>query len=286
MALTFRTDYWEDPSARRAFQQFMVDSFNLDFTLWEENGFWDEAFIPFSYFERERIVASVCIYSLPAVIAGQPARVAQLSSVATHPEWQRRGLNRKLTASALDQVQDHDAVLLFSTDEAIPFYRAVGFRSIVEQLEYSDVDPVTPRAGRRRLDPANPGDLQRIYQYARQRTTVSNRFSFGNARLLMFHCLYTLRDHLYEITDLNCLVLYRRTGSCLQVFDIVAERLPDWSQLYPYLAEPGDTRIEFHFHTDKLRLGQTELLPLTGNNPLVRDPFPLERPVFPYTCRA
>ena len=98
--------------------------------------------------------------------------------------------------------------------------------------------------------------------------------------------MHSLRNNAYEIPELECLVFCRREETLLKIFDIVASQIPRFEELYPYLAAHGDQRVEFHFHTDKLGLAETELLPLEGNHPFVKGRFPLERPVFPYTSRA
>ena len=89
MDLAMRTEYWDDPKALRAFKEFMVKIFGLDFSEWESGGYWDNAYTPFSFFNGETVVASVCIYLLDAVIDGNTTCVAQISGVGTLAEWRR-----------------------------------------------------------------------------------------------------------------------------------------------------------------------------------------------------
>ncbi len=91
---------------------------------------------------------------------------------------------------------------------------------------------------------------------------------------------------MYEIPDLDCLVFLERQKDCLRIFDIVAERVPHLKELYPYIADENDRTIEFHFYTDKLGLDKIRTRPLYGNNPFVKDTFPIKKPVFPFTSRA
>jgi hypothetical protein len=102
----------------------------------------------------------------------------------------------------------------------------------------------------------------------------------------MFHALYTLRNQAFEIPDLNCVVFYRRKDACLEIIDILAENIPAFEDLYPYISDESDRTIEFAFHTDKLGLPNVDSRLLEGNNLFVRAPFPLAEPVFPYTSRA
>jgi GNAT superfamily N-acetyltransferase len=287
MNLTMKTEYWDDPKALGAFKEFMVKIFGLDFSEWESGGYWDNAYTPFSFFKGETIVASVCIYLLDAVIDGETTHLAQISGVGTLPEWRRKGLNRQLTDVGLDWAQDrHDGVFLFANTDAIPFYRKCGFRPIGEYVEIVEATPVPNCGGAVKLDPGRKHELDRIYEYAKRRTPVSDKFSVLNAKLVVFHALHSLRNHVYEIPDLDCVVFYERKEGCLSVFDIVGERVPRLKELYPYIAGENDSVIEVHFFTDKLGLDESRTRPLLGNNPFTKGTFPVERPVFPFTSRA
>jgi len=287
MNLTLKTDYWGDPRAKNAFKKFMVEIFGLDLGRWEAAGCWDPAYRPFSFFHRNRVVANVCVYLLEAVIEGRRARLAQISSVGTLPEWRRRGLNRELTGRALDWAQGRqEGVFLFADTGAIPFYRRCGFQPVEEYLETLAVEPTGRRLGAVKLDPAKRRDREKIFTAAGQRTPLSRRFSVMSAHLVMFHALYGLKDDLYEIPDLDCLAFCRRQKDCLNLFDIIGQRIPPFEELYPYLTDGSDRRVDFHFFTDRLDAGRTTARPLRGNHPLVRGSFPIRKPVFPYTSRA
>jgi GNAT superfamily N-acetyltransferase len=287
MDLIMKSEYWGDPVARQAFKEFMIEVHGLDFTKWESAGFWDYAYTPFSYFEGNSVVASVCIYILDAVVKGKETHLAQISGVGTLPEWRRQGLNRKLTLAALEWAQGkHQGIFLFSDTDAIPFYTKCGFEPLEEYVEVLDVSPVPSPAGLVKLDPDDPTHLGTIYAYARRRVPVSNRLSIHSAKLLMFHALYTLRDGLYKIPDLECLILCKRESDRLHIYDIVGEQVPPWSELYPYLSSDQDKTIQFHFFTDKLGLNGARSVQLQGNHPFVKGRFPVPDPVFPYTSRA
>jgi len=284
---SLRTAYWDDREARAAFKEFLVEIHGIDLSEWESRGYWDDAYTPFSYFEGGRIVSSVCIYSLEAVIDEREARIAQVSGVGTVPDLRRRGLNRRLTDVALEwAAKDHEGVFLFSNPGAIPFYEVCGFERIEEHVEFVEARPVAKREGRIKLDPGEEHDLRRIYAHADRRAPVSNRFAVLSARLLAFHALYTLRDCAYEIPALGCLIFLKREKGVLKIFDVVGERVPSWDEIHPFVAHDADRTVEFHFHTDRLRVEGAETRPLHGNHPFVRAPFLIERPVFPFTSRA
>lgn len=287
--LTLKTAYWGDSQARSAFKQFILGIHGLDFGAWETAGYWDDAYTPFSFFDGETVVASVCIYLLDAVVDGHPTRLVQISGVGTLPQWRRRGLNRELTEIGLDWARDkYTGLFLFADTDAIPFYERCGFRPLDEFVESVKVPSVPHRGGAVRLDCEDRDDLDRIYELARRRAPVSNSFSVLNAKLVMFHVLYRLRNSVYEIPELGCIVFLQRHNGCLKLLDVLGERIPSLEELYPYIARESDRFIEFHFHADRLGLDDTSrrTRPLLGNNCFVRGAFPVDRPVFPYTSRA
>lgn len=288
MDLTLRREYWDDLPARRAFKEFIFDIHQLDFTPWEDAGFWDVRYTPFSYFEGNRVISSVCIYSLDAVVDGKKTKIAQISGVGTLPEFRRRGLNRELTRIGLEWVgtTDHCGVFLFADEDAIPFYTRCGFTPIQEFIQERKVEPTPRLDGLVKIDPGNPVELREVYEAARRRTALSEKFSVLNPKLLAFHALYPLRDHVYKIPDLECFVFFGRVEDRVKLFDVVGESIPTFEELYPYLTAPNDRNVEFHFFPDKLSPGETRSVPLLGNSPFVLDPFPIEAPIFPFTAHA
>jgi len=288
MNLILQTEYWDDHNARVAFKKFIKNIHNLDFTDWEAAGYWDTAYTPFSLFREGEVVSSMCVYLLNAVIHGKETRIAQISGVGTDPLFRRQGLNRELTTTALTWAQDKtdNGFFLFADKVAIPFYEACGFSSLVEHVEHTEPRKVTPINGLIRLNPDNPGDLQKIDSYADKRIPVSNTFSVMNKKLLMFHVLYSKREHLYEIPDLECVVSFKRQNGCLSIYDIIGANIPTFQELYPYITDTFEKTIEFHFHTDKLNVDNMIIKPRVDSCSFVKGPFPFEKPVFPSTSQA
>jgi len=224
---------------------------------------------------------------LDAVIANRKTKLVQISGVGTHKEWRRQGLSRELTNLGLRWARgQHDGVFLFADDEAIPYYKHCGFSPLDETLEYCHAEPVPKKQGIIPLDPSNQSDLDKIYRYAKNRTPISNKLSVFSSKLLMFHALYTMRNKIYEIPDLECLVFFDREGGLVNVYDILGRTIPSFEQVYPYLASELDNRINFHFHTDNLGIKGIKTEITTGNNTFVKESFPISTPAFPYTSRA
>lgn len=289
MSLSYREDYWDFLELKKQFISFLIQIHGLDLSLWDEMGFWDQKYRPFSYFDGDSLVSSVCIYSMDMTIHGQKRLVAQVSAVGTLPEYRRRGLNLQLTQKAMDWARvNHDFFYLFADEEALPFYKKCGFRQVDEHKASVSVSGGIARPGADKLDIRRKDHLELIYRLASEREPVSGVLGVSNKRLLMFWCLYFLADNIYFITDLDVLILYKRDNELVTVFDIVGKNVPAFSEVYPYICAETDKTIEFLFMVDKLNLGTFNQVRVEDNGTHLLGDFPLEsgKFIFPYTAHA
>ena len=133
MNLTYRENYWDSLPLKQEFICFLTQLFGLDLSLWDEMGFWDNQYRPFSYFDDKALVANVCLYSMDMTIQGEQCRVAQISAVGTAAEYRRQGLSFKLMQKAIEWAADkHDFFFLFADDDAYPLYKKSGFQKVDE----------------------------------------------------------------------------------------------------------------------------------------------------------
>lgn len=287
---TFRRAYWDDPRARAAYQAFLIDIHGLDLGRWEQHGFWDDRYVPYSLFDGDRVVASVCLYDLDMVLAGRRCRLGQLSGVGTRPALRRRGYNRWLTEQALrDTAGTHEGTFLFADDDAIPFYRRCGFVPVGEDIQTLATPRLpAPRAGLRKLDPADENDRALVYRLACERAPVSHVLGVLAPRLAMFHFLYILEGCTYHAADLDVVLAFRVKDGTLTLFDVMGRAVPPFAALHPYLAAQPHTEVAFHFVPDRMDVTPTGARPLLGDNahldPRLR--LPVDRCIFPFVAHA
>ncbi len=298
-----RSDYWADAPARAAFKDFIGQVFGINLEPWDAAGYWDNDYRPFSFFSANgRVVANTCLYSMRMVIAGRPARVGQISGMGVLPELRRQGLGRQLTEVALRWASGHghEFFMLFSSEEALPFYRSQGFTPAAEHTPVlrlaaeSACAPGTDIAppGIRMLDMTQPADRTLLFRLASGRCPVSQQLGVLNERLLMFRALFAPRGSgTHYIASLDVAVQFRRRDGVLTLFDVVGPRLPVFAELAPFLIAPGDREVVFWFMTDCLGdlapFGSLEYRPLAGNNLHLCGPFPVSSPfVVPFSAQA
>ena len=288
--LDFRSEYWDDRRATERFKEFLVTIHGLDLSLWEQKGYWDhENYIAFSLFEGDRIVATTNLFSMEMMVDGRRRKLGQFSGVGTLPEFRKRGLNRWLTERAMEwAAPTHDGFFLFSDKGAIPFYDRCGFVPLGETISTLKVESPAAISGLRKLDPENDADLERIHRLACDRTPVSDRLGAWTAKLLMFHCLYTLRDDLYYVPDLDLAVFFRVEAGRLTLFDVVGKEVPSLADLHPYISELPHHEVRFQFMPDKMSVEPEGKSTLEDSNAHVYPPFRLSGPdlLFPYSSHA
>ncbi len=301
--LRLRSNYWADGSARAAFKEFIRQVFGFNFDPWDAAGYWDDDYRPFSLFAADgTIVASICVYSMRMVVAGHPTRVGQVSGMGVLPEFRRQGLARQLTEVALRWAyeQGHKNFMLFSSEEALPFYHSQGFTLTAEHTPVLRLvrqragagNPEGATSGVRVLDMTQPADRTLLYRLASDRCPISQQLGVLNERLLMFRAIFPPRDsRLHYIPALDVAVLFRRREGVLTLYDIVGPRLPNFFDLSPFLIAPDDREVVFWFMIDSLGelapFGSLEHRSLAGNNLHLQTSFPVSGPfIFPFTAQA
>lgn len=256
VSLEFRSHYFQDVDARKAFKRFLVAQHDLDLTTWEEAGFWDPNYVPFSFFLGDEVIASTCVYSLPMRVAGQDCRVAQLSSVATRSDYRRQGLNLELTAHARTwwQEQGHEFCFLFADEGAFPFYAACEF-SPTPQSRFVIEAPIVSRRQSPSPMPLDPNDDSHralLCDLVERRAPVSEVLSHQSFQLEMFHLLYDMSDQLLHLPHLDLVAVCQEKKGTLFLNDLIGPEIPILEDLLPALAQPSLNRIEVGFVPDLL----------------------------------
>ncbi len=290
MNLTFRENYWDSPELKQEFIAFLNKIHNLDLSLWDEMGFWDHRYRPFSYFDGPNLVSSLCVYSMDMTINGERRRVAQVSGVGTLEEHRRKGLNLELTEKAIAWAKaEHDFFFLFADEGARPFYKRCGFRPVLEHKARVSITGKAASRGARKLDMTSRDDIDLVFRLASEREPVSGILGVNNPKLLMFWCLYFFSENVFYISELDTLILYERQNDLLTVHDIVGKKIPPFDEIYPYISSDDDKAVEFSFMTDKLDLGgREELLIVESNGTRLFGDVPFEgsKFLFPITAHA
>jgi GNAT superfamily N-acetyltransferase len=255
--LEYRAAFQHDPAGRRAANENIMAVHELDLTRWDERIGWDPDYVPFAFFDGDRVVALTCIYVLDMIVRREWRRVAQVSSVATLPEYRMRGLNAELTRRAMEWCREQNlrGVFLFSDDDATGFYAKQGF---VEQSEWKHRIDVTskPTPGSRTLGYDQDEDL--VVRLVTTRTPVSHLLGVRTSRLELFHLLYGYAGEMRYVEELDLIVCCEEEVGVLSVYDLIGPELLSWRNIEPYVISEDTRRIEFEITPDRLALEGAE----------------------------
>ncbi len=255
MAVEYRDQYFNDPASQKAFEIYALTVFNLDFSLWQNHGLWDQAYIPFSAFDGDRCVATICIYPSEMSIQGMIKTGGQLLTVGTLPQYRRRGIQTQLWQRVRAWAEEQcDFVFLFTDESASAFYNALGFKRLPE---YSALVPTPAQSGRiqadcRKLNLSDSDDFALLRRLAETREMVSARLGFHTPKLLLFMFLYCYTDCSCYIESIDAVIAAENVNDRLQIHDIVSARMPRFSEIESFLAQSKTKEIEFLFCTDCL----------------------------------
>ncbi len=132
--------YQENGALRRSFNALAEKTFGLNFESWYQNGFWGEAYTPYSVIMDGEVVANVSLNRTDMVIHGQRKRLYQLGTVMTAEGCRNRGFIRSVMAEIEKDIPDADGVYLFANDTVVDFYPKFGF---VPGKEHLCIKPVS-----------------------------------------------------------------------------------------------------------------------------------------------
>lgn len=284
--LTYR-DELSGPQDRTALHRLLRDVFDLDVSPIVELGLADPTYRAFSYLDASGCcVANAATFTLPLIIRGKPVNAMGIQSVATRPEWRRRGLSHDLLQRAL-QWCDMSAPLTFLMTSIPRFYAPMGFRIVPQFACVGSAPAVSPIAfGCRRLNLDAGDDRRLLVQVLRRRVPVSARFAVdGSPGSFVLN--------LFDQTDLSAwyiepkqavVVTAARSDGALCIIDIAAADMPTLKEVVAAFGNQPK-QVEVHFPPDLLAWNGTATPAQTSTVLMVRgDLEPLEPFMIPETA--
>jgi GNAT superfamily N-acetyltransferase len=252
--LTFRQDYFGDPTAWSAIVELLQDTFGIDVGTQDRFGGPDPTSMPFGYFdENGACVANFSAFSMPMMIDGHLVKAAGFQSGAVRPEWRGRGLYRDLMRRAFGwcDAQGFELGLLLTDKPAL--YEPYGFR-IVPQHRFSGPPPAAakPVGTSRALYLENSGDLALVKRLLQKSTPVSSRFAVAaQAEMFQLNSCFDTDIHLAYLDQFEAIVAWKSDETSFQLFDIAGKSIPPLFAILAALDLRPD-RVEVCFPPDRL----------------------------------
>lgn len=231
-----------DKEYQRRLNHLLKGTF-FDFQFWYVLNLWDKNYESYSIAEGDEILSNICVYKTQVLLKGQPHLALSVGAVAKREDYRGRGLSRSLVEHVIRKY-DGTPMYLYAGDEVLGFYPKFGFERMYEK------QPVLNCALNNGVHP-----IQLSYNEPKVQQYVFNRVNFSaeldclnTANVNMFHIhLGYLKDSLFEIAELDTLVIAQQQGTTLKLIGVFSLKPMLFADLLPRLPYSNVERIEFRF---------------------------------------
>jgi predicted N-acetyltransferase YhbS len=237
---------------------------------------WESVSTPFVHEEDGRIVSHIGVIERELVLLGSQVRAGSIHAVATHPDYRRRGLYRKLMEETLADCEGRLDTLILTTGNP-EYYEPFGFRVL---QQYGFTGRGNSSGGRdelRKLDMGSADDVALLHSLLDTSASVSEVAGYVNYRVVF--CFNECENPLLYSEELGAVFVMKLEGTRLELFNIVGPRIPSLAELLERIPAPID-EVAVSFSPDRLDM-DAEATPwvFERGGPdylMVRGPFPAE----------
>ncbi|WP_197277482.1 GNAT family N-acetyltransferase [Bacillus sp. FJAT-27245] len=251
MAFTFVKGYRDNPIVRESLFSMARAVFGIQFNRWYGMGYWTDKYIPYSYYDGERVIANVSVNRIGLLMEGVERRGVQIGTVMVHPDFRGKGLSRSLMERVLADFEGiYDVMYLFANQSVLDYYPKFGFAQKKEtlfSLPFLGSCGVSSRRIRK-LNMEDVRDRELLFEMAKKRIPVSSMFSAtGTEELLMFYCLNVFKHCIFYLEGEECIAIYEKEAGELQLFDLISSNHLDLSSILEKIAGEETEKVVFHF---------------------------------------
>ncbi|WP_041140038.1 GNAT family N-acetyltransferase [Beduini massiliensis] len=283
---TLKKQIKEDEKLRKSFNELALNTFDISFEAWYQNGFWTDRYIPYVLIEGDSVIANVSVNLIDIIDQGLNKRYVQLGTVMTKKEYRHQGLAKQLMNEVLKDWQDQcDGIYLFANENALEFYPKFSF---IKAREYQYRFLVQPKTGDfHKLDMTlekNQKLLKNYYTLGNPYSSFSMKENFG---LLMFYCLDSLKECVYYSKQFDPIVIVEQLNKTLLCYDIFGKTDTPLEKIAAFFADDNHPCITLGF-TPKETIGYT-VVPLEENHLFVSKKMLIgwdEQKMFPLLSHA
>lgn len=287
----FIYNYKDNNALRDSFNSLTEKTYDFNFKQWYENGYWGDKYIPYSLLDGDKIVANVSVNVMDFLILGEEKRFVQIGTVMTDEEYRGQGFSRTLMEIVLKEWQDKcDLIYLFANDSVLDFYPKFGFE-LCNEYQYS-INKI--KEGKlekiRKMNMDNHKDRDFVYNIVCNAIPLSKVSMRNNPSLIMFYCLYFMKDNIYYIEDYDAVVVCDFSEEVLYVQDVFTTKEVELEKIINGIMNEKTKKVVLGFTPSDIstyektlvREEDTTLFIKTGKD----NPFKREALMFPVLSHA
>ena len=215
----------------------------FDFKFWYDLNLWDNKYESYAIKKNGEIISNISVFKSKIIFNKKKYLALSIGAVATKKEYRGRGYSRRLMDHVLKKYKDIP-MYLSANDNVVDFYPKFGFERVYEKLPVYKCE-LNNSVQAKILQ----YDSKKVWDYVYNRINFSKKLDCLNtANINIFHIyLGYLKDHIYEISELNTMVIALKNDSTLKLFGVFSIENISFSKLINYLPFKNINKIEFGF---------------------------------------
>lgn len=282
-------DYRRDDALRASFNALAGKTFGIDFEDWYQNGYWTDAYNPYSIVIDGEIAANVSVNHTDFVRKGERLRLIQLGTVMTGEEYRNRGLIRQIMETIeADYADKADGIYLFANDSVLDFYPKFGFRAVTE-YQYSQTVHNRKERTMERVSMERKEDWDKVERAVKESVCNGVFDQAGNSSLIMFYLTKYMRENVYYEKNLEVYAVAETEGKSLLLHQVFSRWEADLAKVTAAFGKEIE-RVSLGFTPKNPEEFECSLLKEEDTTLFVKgkafDDFDRERMRFPVLARA
>ncbi|MTI71363.1 MAG: GNAT family N-acetyltransferase [Firmicutes bacterium] len=215
----------------------------LDFQFWYDLNLWDENYESYSIIENGEIISNICVFKTKIMFNKKRYFTLSIGAVATKQEYRGRGLSRILMEHIINKYKDVP-MYLSANDGVVNFYPKFGFERVYEKLPVCEVE-IENHIKANKVQYDDP----KVWNYVYNRVNYSDKLDCVNTQNINIFHLYMgyLKDSIYEIPELQTLIVANQKGSTLKLIGVFSLRNINFTELIKFLPFCNVNKVEFGF---------------------------------------
>lgn len=248
--IRFRRSFHLNDQYRESFNKLAQSTFNIDFEKWFQWGFWNEQYVPYSWFIGDEVISNASLTHIQLQKDQYDFRAIQIGTVMTRPDYRNKGLAAHLIREIInDHWTDTDLFFLFPNEEKLNFYKDLGFEEHTDYNYHYLHSPIPKIIQKQKLNLNKNEDLQLLVNFEQNRTTPKDLFGVKNySPIALWHDIYHLNDCHYYYPDKQIILKYKVSEGVLHLFDMLTIQQPvSLADLLDTLSDLDYQKIIFYF---------------------------------------
>lgn len=245
----------ENDQYRESYNLLTEKTFGFNFEEWYQSGYWTDQYIPYSLLDGDVVVSNVSVNVMDIEVFGKTKRLIQLGTVMTDSAYRNQGLVRVLMNNVIADWKDKcEYIYLFANDSVLNFYPKFGFEASNQHQCTKELSKKDKNRCALKLNMSDKIHRELVYEKANARSSIAKISMLGNAELIMFYGISSMKDRVYYIEAYETVVIAHHEHEVLEVFGVFCEGQVSLELILDYMANEDTRSVKLYFTPQETEL--------------------------------